>query len=549
MSAVTTRWRWVWSLAVLLASCGGGGGGGSSGGGGSGGGGSDNSWLSFSPAAVDLTFYEGDPAQTFRVTATSSKTISDVFNVAIIDNSGILDVSATSVQANSEYSYTASLKLLGSLPAGTRTGHLEIRLCRDDPRTCANPIEGSPWQLPYTLTVKSSSNLTPLQPLAGAQDWNMFQGSARHTGYVPAQLDPTTFSRRFRYAIPDANDISDIAVAGGLAVAAAGKGPDNGALYSNWALYGVDEATGTAAWTWTDQHGVPEQHYVSAPALVGGKVYAVSRGSTGTILRTIDAIDGTQLGAQFLDWTGVAELAPTVADGAVYTQMYYYGLSRLNASGDALDWVESTLGYSTLTPAVEGSFAYVMHSLQLYVLNVADGSTAFTITEQNDQQGGAGFLMYNAAVLADGGVVYASRSNLSDARGHVTRFDTATRTQTWSVGRAVKSQPVLAGDTVYVLDGRELHALSAQTGALLWSWQASSDFTAGSGNFDMRTRPYPLVVVGHHAFFNTAEGTQALDLNTRKIVWSDPASGRLAVSANGILYISGANEIVAVNLH
>lgn len=534
MSAVTTRWRWVCTLAVLLASCGGGGGGG-----GSSGGGSDNNWLSFSPAAVDLTVYEDEPAQTFRVTATSSKTISGVFNVAIIDNSGILDAAATSVQANSEYSYTASLKLLNSLPAGTRTGNLEIRLCRDDPRTCANPIEGSPWQLPYTLTVKSNKNLTPLRPLAGAQDWTMFQGSARHTGYVPAQLEPTTFSRRFRYTVPGADGASDIVVAGGLAVAAAGNFSDN------WTLHGVDEATGTAAWT------VPMGvlNTVSAPTLIGGKVYAISNGSTGTFCRTFAATDGTQFGTLGVpSLVMVTFFAPTVVDGAVYSQMHDRdnGMSRINASGDNLDWFAPLLPpfFDTWTPAVEGSFAYAAIGSLLYVLNVADGSTAFTITDENYQT--LGIPMPNAAVLADGGVVYASRSDLGYAKGHVTRFDTATQTQTWSAGTEVKSQPVLAGNTIYVLDGQELHARSAQTGALLWSWQASSDFANGNNNDHY---PAPLVVVGHHAFFSTAEGTQALDLNTRKIVWSDPASGRLAVSANGILYIRSATALVAVNLH
>ena len=58
-----------------------------------------------------------------------------------------------------------------------------------------------------------------------------------------------------------------------------------------------------------------------------------------------------------------------------------------------------------------------------------------------------------------------------------------------------------------------------------------------------------IIVTRNLAFVSSAEITQAVDLVTKKVVWSYPQGGKLAISARGVLYIfSDAGALVAVNL-
>ncbi|MGJ7525629.1 hypothetical protein [Variovorax sp. GB1P17] len=152
-------------LSSLIASCGGGGGGG-------GGGGFPGllpppntppvanpagAWLTFNPSPVELTLFPNTP-QTFYVTATSTKVITVPVSVGIIDTKGVI---TTNVKISSSgQQYTATLNTNASLAAGTYTGNFEVRACYDtNPLTCAQPVEGSPWQLPYKITVIDPATL------------------------------------------------------------------------------------------------------------------------------------------------------------------------------------------------------------------------------------------------------------------------------------------------------------------------------------------------------------------------------------------------------
>lgn len=151
-------------LSSLIASCGGGGGGG-------GGGGfpvlpggvapppvnTAGAWLTFNPSPVELTLFPNTP-KTFSVTATSTKIISSPVSVAIIDTKGVI---TTNVKITSSgLQYVATMTTNGSLAAGPHTGNFEVRVCYDaNPLTCSQPVEGSPWQLPYKFTVIDPATL------------------------------------------------------------------------------------------------------------------------------------------------------------------------------------------------------------------------------------------------------------------------------------------------------------------------------------------------------------------------------------------------------
>lgn len=154
-------------LSSLLAACGGGGGGGGGGFPGVGlppGGGGDTpqpnpagAWLTFNPSRVELSLLPNSPTS-FNVVATSTKVISAPVNVAIIDTKGVI-TNQTRI-SSSGLTYTATLNTNPALAAGTHTGNFEIRVCYDaNPLVCSQPVEGSPWQLPYKITVADPASL------------------------------------------------------------------------------------------------------------------------------------------------------------------------------------------------------------------------------------------------------------------------------------------------------------------------------------------------------------------------------------------------------
>ncbi|USX16401.1 hypothetical protein NHH88_11670 [Oxalobacteraceae bacterium OTU3CAMAD1] len=100
------------------------------------------------------------PGQTtnFTINALSSKTFSDVINGVITDKTGVVDANVT-LSSSPPANYWARLQTRAGLTPGLHTGAFELKLCYDAPTVCQRPVEGSPWQLPYKITVLAQSDL------------------------------------------------------------------------------------------------------------------------------------------------------------------------------------------------------------------------------------------------------------------------------------------------------------------------------------------------------------------------------------------------------
>lgn len=176
--------------AAGLTGCGGGGGGGSAS---AGNGGvvsnGDGSWLQFTTDGDDVTVFPGATGS-FGVQATSSKTIAETLNAVITDKSGNVDPNISLTAMPGGYTYSALIKTKAGLAPGVHTGTLEVVLCYDAPTKCSRPVEGSPWQVPYKITVMAPGDLhyrywTPVnqnQPFTGGMDI----GSIGSTLVVPS---------------------------------------------------------------------------------------------------------------------------------------------------------------------------------------------------------------------------------------------------------------------------------------------------------------------------------------------------------------------------
>ncbi len=138
--------QWAASAActLLLAACGGGGGGDEAAPV------DDGQWLTFTPSPVVASLQRG---QNIVITARSSRTLGETVNVAIEDDAALFDSTATTVLARDALTYEASLRIAANASAGRHEGRLTVRLCRDNPATCAQPFAGSPWRIPYSVEV------------------------------------------------------------------------------------------------------------------------------------------------------------------------------------------------------------------------------------------------------------------------------------------------------------------------------------------------------------------------------------------------------------
>lgn len=109
-------------------------------------------WLTFTPSAVSVSAAQGQSAE-FKVAAKSSRIVSQNFTVGVLEAKGLI-TTEYKLDALSDLDYVMTLHTAPTLAAGTHTTYLKVQLCADDPIVCRAPLEGSPWYVPLTVTVK-----------------------------------------------------------------------------------------------------------------------------------------------------------------------------------------------------------------------------------------------------------------------------------------------------------------------------------------------------------------------------------------------------------
>jgi outer membrane protein assembly factor BamB len=541
--------------SVFLVACGGGGGGGGGGAGESAPSVVDKSWLSFSPSQTELETYAGEP-KALRIVAVSSRVVEGTFNVGIVDTKGVLDPIYTRVDSPAPLTYEAWMRTASGLATGTYSGTLELRLCRDNPTTCAQPVPGSPWQLPYRIVVQPVQDLRPLRSLAGAQAWTTYQGNASHTGFVNASVQPGQFSRRW---------VADMEA--GALVADAGRVWVTPRQDRSGQLLAVSEHDGSVQWRW----GAPATFF-RPPGLGDGRVWTLHQAfpsDGGFKLSALDAASGTQVAsvAMLPDHWVDERLAPVVANGSVFLATDDSNTIARHRATDATQEWRTLFGppyprVDRWSPSVAEGRVVTFDGARLWIADSENGSVLGSVVGPFPRDGfsDAYFPADGAPVLAPGRRAFVRTSALFGGKSSVTAFDLDQTRMLWTQGEAVHSNPVLAQGVVYAAAGAgELHALDAQTGALLWRWEPPKAVLAP---FEPPPPPYaerliggtPLVVVGNLAFMAVTDptvqtGTHVVDLTTRKGVWHYPAYGAMAVSPNGVLYIATGDKLHAINLH
>jgi outer membrane protein assembly factor BamB len=152
-------------------------------------------------------------------------------------------------------------------------------------------------------------------------------------------------------------------------------------------------------------------------------------------------------------------------------------------------------------------------------------------------------------VLGQSGSVFAV--NVGDPYANsLVNFDTSAQSVRWHVAGGYNGNPAYAASVVYAGNSipLQLEARSESDGSLLWSWapQPLKSETRFIGD---------VLATNNLVFVSTNTTTYAISQSTHQPVWSIPIPGRLALSANGVLYVVAVDEagstngtVVAVNV-
>jgi outer membrane protein assembly factor BamB len=362
---------------------------------------------------------------------------------------------------------------------------------------------------------------TPLAPVGGSDTWPMFQADARHTGYLPIDLDPTQFAFRWQQDIGGTYPLNPVTAGDGKVFVSL-------VTYFNQvpAFFALDAGDGHTLWS----KNFGDIFSVNPPSYAYGKVY-VQTGNHGndTWLRAYDAVTGTLAFQAPHQAQWERYFAPTIHDGKVYVDGGYYGgMYAFDALNGARLWFDGTLPqYDQWTPAVDDTRAYAYlgeYQPGLYVRARPTGAPAAFIPDANFDWNG--WSMQLAPVLGDANDVFAIHD------GRLLAFDTISNSIRFELVGPFTGQPSYHAGRIYAVKTGRLVVLDEMTGAEIWAWTPPIGQIVG-----------PMIVTRTHVLASTAQQVYAVSLATHQDVWSYAASGHLAM-ADDTLYIASADGML-----
>lgn len=454
-------------------------------------------------------------------------------------DNGALLAPAVAVTPHADGSYTLAVNSAAAT-SGAYSGEFTIKLCSDP--DCATPQAVPSIKVPYAITVSAAGSAwpgdkpTPLAPWTDVADWSTFQGNAAHTGYVPVTLNPDQFALRWKIGSVNPRNASTTSALGTLVAA-------NGVFYTarDNKLQARKELDGSLVWTYDlSSLAYPT---VNPPAVDNGVVYMVAGQQQSAFMFGLDAATGSVVmkSAMPSQWGGY--MAPVATGNAVYTSGGGYGgLYAFGAGGDTLFKVPGQMG-DLWSPAVDANSVYVYGNNSLAIYDRKSGDLQGKIDDLVNPS--YSFGPGGAPVLGSKGMVLAasySNATWSGGSNALMKFNVEKGYIDWRVNGAYSVTPAYADGVVYALNKSpmRLEVRAESDAALRWSWTPPI-----AGETLWNGEP---VVTKNMVFVSTDRNTYAIDLRTRKPVWSYPLAGRLALSRSGILYIHSEEALVAIGV-
>lgn len=491
------------------------------------------------PTAVQASFVAGYPP-VVTLAAKQRVPFAGVVYIQVHADQPVVE-SPVTIKTNADDTFSLSFTPLAGLAVGHYAGNFAVNVCTDV--NCSSPLEGAPFQVPYDFTAISPDgdliayNLSPLSALAGGSDWGTFQGNAGHTGFVPVTLHASAFNARWKWDASAYGGVqwSPSALTTGAGMFYVSSGPYWSGSGTGHELFAYKEDDGSKVWS----HSFADLTYASTnpPAFSGGKVFMSAGSQSSTSMFAFDAATGTQVFKSQMASQWEHYFAPTIFNGAVYTDGGSYGgMYAFDTTTGAQDFFAGGRQFDGWTPAVDATRAYVYTGNTLTTYDSRTGAQIASIADPNTSNAYA----VSSPVLGAANTVYAGGlSNRST--NAIVNFDTLNNAVRWSVTGAFPGHPAYNAGSLFAANNApfELDAFNEADGSKLWTWTPP----AGNGNF-----VGDVLATSNLVFVSTDTNTYAIDRGTHQPVWSYAASGSLALSANGVLYIRNTYSIVAINL-
>ena len=131
---------------------------------------------------------------------------------------------------------------------------------------------------------------------------------------------------------------------------------------------------------------------------------------------------------------------------------------------------------------------------------------------------------------------------LSITGGRMVAASLTTGAILWDQSAGFTGAPVTGNGAVYAMSGTVVGARALADGSLLWSWSPPAPYTGCTS-----------LALSNNLLFASCSGgatgmTFAIDIASRRSVWSHPVGGELSLSGQGFLYIVRGEKVVAVGL-
>jgi outer membrane protein assembly factor BamB len=489
---------------------------------------------SFTPARATAQAVEGGTGQFSFTIQVTNPDAGPLVPVVVTDSADIVQVGAVDTSVPNRY--VVSLATAPGIVAGNHRGSISFKLCSDS--SCATAHAGGTQSLPYAVDIDLKDG------------WGNFQRDAAHTGFADIQLDPADFAPAWTWQRP-AGDGEPI---GGINAVATGDGKvyvTKDVYFGQAAVYALDEATGTQAWT----YAIGPMHSEGPAAFANGTVYVPSQdqGEQGKMW----AIDSTTGAYKFMMPTGGQwsnYFAPTVLGDAIGQVTYDGGIYEFSTLDGSQKWTGGSNVSDQSTPALDATRFYAYGATYgnpaLHVFDRATGATVATIGDPFSS-GNTGYDMFSATMLgatndaiAFSGSGFSGRAASSSEQYEqriLVSYDLVHSSVGWRSANAYLTHPALAKGVVYAARNApaSLDALSEADGHLLWSWTPPAGDTSFHRN---------ILVTHNLVFVSTDQNVYAIDLATHEAVWHVAKSGMLALSSSGLLLITTGATLSDGNL-
>ena len=354
----------------------------------------------------------------------------------------------------------------------------------------------------------------PVADWAGAPEWVTFQGNPSHTGFVPVTVDPVRFSERWVSAVANVGVPLNPVTAQGNAVFVS-----TNTYFGQQKAWGLDLTTGAPLWS-QDFGGI---HAVHPPAVGGSRVFLTTSGHGDSYLFAFNASTGALAFQSPYSNQWSTYYAPVVLDQRVFMAGGGGdGMYSFDALTGAERWFVSTNQYNEWTPAVRDGLVYAYtgsYSPKVQVVSAATGAPVYEIEDPHFSWNG--WSMKTAPVLG------AANNLLAVQAGRLVSFDLTRRSLGWEKTGSFTGAVTVANGMLYTVNEGRLEVRNESDGALVWSWRAPNGSLTGT-----------TVVTRNLLFARTEGAVYGVDLASRRQVWSYPATGHLALAAQGVLLIA-----------